>query len=342
MRSALAALALMLASPAQAQAPAQVLPDGDCAGVYWDLTAAFASGDRVYLRVLVTRAGPGERSAAGVGYWIEPDGKQTRFQNGRGEGDFELADTGERVRIGSTRLELGGAAPAFEVDNDRRGVKLRLAFGAALPASPTPVFSGDPEVALLALGRPTRARGWHTGMTAPRELAGFATIVRTRHVACESDRSSQRFDVHGLAGSRPWLLVHERLADGGQRSWLGWLDARGALRARRPDAVALEDWHSDAAGTRVPQRLRLRGDGLRGSIAIDATQLSIDPLDALPRLVRMLYWFGAHPRRIWADAASELAADGPDALPRGAAIASFSFLRPPDDPNPARSSDSGG
>ena len=80
----------------------------------------------------------------------------------------------------------------------------------------------------------------------------------------------------------------------------------------------------------------------RGEVAVGAAQLSIDPLDALPRLVRMLYWFGARPRRIWADATSELAVSASEALPRGAAIASFSFLRPPDDPSPSQSRDSGG
>ena len=91
MRAALALVVLLLAARS---ARAQILPDGDCAGVYWDLTAAFASGDRVYARVLVTRAGPTDRNAAGVGYWIAPDGTQTRFQNGRGEGEFELERRG--------------------------------------------------------------------------------------------------------------------------------------------------------------------------------------------------------------------------------------------------------
>jgi hypothetical protein len=338
LRAALALLILALAAPA---ARAQLLPDGDCAGVYWDLTAAFASGDRVYARVLVTRVGPGERNAAGVGYWIEPGGAQTRFQNGRSEERFELADSGQRIRIGSTRLELGDR-PAFEVDNDKRGVKLRLALDAAPAATAMPVFAGDPEVALLALGRPTRARLWHTGMAEPRQLSGFTTIVRTRHVVCEAERSAQRIDVHGLAADGASLLIHERLTDGAQRSWLGWRGARGAIQSLRPDSVALEDWRAEADGSRVPHRLRPTGAGLRGSIGVGASQLSVDPLDALPRLVRMLYWFGERPRRIWADATSELAVGASDALPRGAAIASFSFLRPPSDPNPARSSDSGG
>jgi hypothetical protein len=337
-RIAPALLVLALVAPS---ARAQLLPDGDCAGVYWDLTAQFASGDRVYARVVVTRAGPGDRNAAGVGFWIQPDGTQTRFQNGRRDGDFELSDAGDLVRIGSTRLDLRGA-PVFEVDNDKRGVKLRLTLDGASEAEETAVFAGDPEVALVALGRPATARAWRTGMTAPREVRGAATLVRTRHRACEADRSALRVEVHRLAPDHASLLIHERLADGAQRSWFGWRAGHEALRVLRPDAFALESWRPEGGGPPIPHRLRPIGGALRGEVAIGTVQLSIDPLDTLPWLLRMLYWFGAPPRRVWSDAASELAASAPDALPRGAAIASFCFLRPLEDPSPSRSSDSGG
>ena len=56
----------------------------------------------------------------------------------------------------------------------------------------------------------------------------------------------------------------------------------------------------------------------------------------------MLYWFGTRPRRVWAEATSELGAGDTALLPRGAAIASFSFLRPLSDASASRASDSGG
>jgi hypothetical protein len=104
----------------------------------------------------------------------------------------------------------------------------------------------------------------------------------------------------------------------------------------------LEDWRPEPEGPPLPHRLRPVGGDLRGAIAIGAAQLSVDPLEALPRLVRMLYWFGTRPRRVWADATSELGAGDTALLPRGAAIASFSFLRPPSDASASRASDSGG
>ena len=325
---------------AAAGARAQILPEGDCAGVYWDLTAEFAGGDRVYARVIVTRAGPGDLNAAGMGYWIAPDGTQTQFQNGRGEGEFEWSDAGDRVRIGSTRLEVGAAASTFEIDNDKRGVKLRVAIEALRQTSTAPIFAGDPEVDVLALGLSAAGRVWRSGMAQPREVRGTATLVRTRHRACEAERSALRVDVHHLATDVPSLLIHERLADGTQRSWIGWHRTRGALRTLRPESIALEDWRPEKDGPPLPHRLRASDGPLRGTVAIGASHLSIDPLDALPRVVRMLYWFGARPRRIWADATSELVASGSDALPRGAAIVSFSFLRPPESLPKTR--DSGG
>ena len=320
-------LAVALASSA---ASAQILPAGDCAGVYWDLTAAFASGDRVYARVLVTRAGPGDLNAAGMGYWIAPDGTQTHFQNGRSEGEFEWSDAGDHVRIGSTRLDIGAAASSFEVDNDKRGVKLLVAIQARRETSTAPIFAGDPEVDVLALGLASTGRAWRRGMAQPNELRGTATLVRTRHRACESERSALRVDVHQLALGAASLLIHEQLADGAQRNWLGWYAARGPLRTLRPESITLEDWRAEKEGTPIPHRLHAPGSALRGDVTIGASHLSIDPLEALPRLVRMLYWFGARPRRIWADATYELASSGSEALPRGAAIASFSFLRPPE------------
>jgi hypothetical protein len=314
-------------------ARAQVLPDGDCAGVYWDLTAAFETGDRVYARVLVTREGPTGRNAAGIGHWIEPDGTRTEFQNGRSGSHFEIDDAATRIRIGSTLLEFATGETVFEVDNDKRGVKLRLALADAPAPSAAPIFPGDPEVDLLMLGRLTTARAWRSGMASPRELRGYATLVRTRHRACESARSAQRIDVHGLSPGRASLLVHERLVDGAERSWLGWVGPHGELRTLRPAALVLEDWRAEPEGPPLPHRLRPAGGALSGEIAIGTVQLSVDPLDALPRLVRMLYWFGARPRRIWADATSDLAAGPSEALPRGAAIASFSFLRPPNGVN---------
>ncbi len=200
MRAAVALLGIAASLGACGAARAQTLPEGDCAGVYWDLTALFATGDRLYARVLVTRAGPGERAAAGIGHWIERDGRATPFQNGRADGRFELDPSGPRLRIGSTRLDLAGPTLRFEVDNDKRGVKIALSIEAAVESASDPLFAGDPEISVLSLGRPVEGRLWRTGMDAPRAVRGFASFVRTRHRARERDLLLARIDVHRLVG----------------------------------------------------------------------------------------------------------------------------------------------
>jgi len=327
---------------------AELLPEGDCAGVYWDLTAVFEEGDRLYARVLLSRAGPGDRIAASQGHWLDPAGVPTPFQNGRREGRFTVEADGRRLRIGSTALDLAAAVHRFEVDNDKRGVKLRVEVAAA-DAVPTPVHEGALAVDVVHLGSAANARVWRSGLDAPRALRGRATLVRTTHGACERDLADARVDVHRLAPGGASLLILELLAAGQERSWLGWRDGEGALHAVRPAAFSLEAWHPVATGDRLPQRLRPKDHdpaGLTGEVAVAEAHLARDPLDALPRVVRMLYWFGASPRRIWADAHSGLvlaSAGDANASPLlGPALASFTFLRPPAERSPPRPPETGG
>jgi hypothetical protein len=311
----------MVAAGARAELP----PPGDCAGVYWDLTAAFEAGDRIYARVLLSRIGPGELSAAGQGHWIAPDGAATDFQNGRRAGRFEMDPTGRRLHIGSTTLDLTAATHRLGVDNDKRGVKLRVSVAAADAVS-LPIQSGDLAVEVLHLASAAEARVWRDGMETPRVLRGHATWIRTTHARCERDLAALRVDVHRLAARQGALLVHEGLADGAQRSWLGWRDAEGALQTRRPERIALESWSEDPNGETLPRLLRPVDATLGGGIAIETSHLALDPLDALPRLVRMLYWFGANPRRAWTRATFDLTSEA-SPPPRGPALASFTLLR---------------
>jgi hypothetical protein len=208
-------------------------------------------------------------------------------------------------------------------------VKIAVDLAAGAAPQPGAPFAGAPEIAVLALGAPTTARVWRAGMPAARELRGASTLVRTRHAACEHELSAQRIELHVLGERGSSLLVHERLASGAVRAWFGWRDGSGALRSLRPE-VSLEEWRAEGDGPPIPHRIRARGEALRGAAEVGAVRISIDPLDALPRVVRMLYWFNVHPRRIWADTASDLAPAGSEPPPRGASIATFTFLRPPE------------
>jgi hypothetical protein len=277
MRAAVALLGIAASLGACGAARAQTLPEGDCAGVYWDLTALFATGDRLYARVLVTRAGPGERAAAGIGHWIERDGRATPFQNGRADGRFELDPSGPRLRIGSTRLDLAGPTLRFEVDNDKRGVKIALSIEAAVESASDPLFAGDPEISVLSLGRPVEGRLWRTGMDAPRAVRGFASLVRTRHRARERDLLLARIHVHRLVDPAAALLVYQRRPDGSAQSWVGWRSGDGRTGELRPTEFLVEDWRPGGTrdGTPLPRVLRSKGHALAGSIEV-GTRPSLD------------------------------------------------------------------
>jgi hypothetical protein len=135
---------LCLATAAHAGGPAvdvdlaAMLPRGDEAVEYWDLVGDFDSGHRLYARFLITNVGPGDRTALAFGHWVTPDGRATAFKNGKREGNWTLAPDRKRLKIGSSVLSLGTATRHFEVDNDKRGIKIFVdieADGTALAAS---------------------------------------------------------------------------------------------------------------------------------------------------------------------------------------------------------------
>ena len=125
---------------------------------------------------------------------------------------------------------------------------------------------------------------------------------------------------------------------------LGWRRGEGPLRvvsdlAVEVDAAPGSDAHG---GYPVPTAVRWTGPELEGEAVLKKPRLSIDPVDALPRLVQMLYSLRPRPRRMWAAAemALRLKADpGIAVLPLGGAaggagVASTTYLRPL--PEPAR------
>jgi len=335
-RPALRAGALLFALlPVRAAEAAPPLPEEDCGAVYWDLTAAFDAGDRVFARVLVTNDGPGEHTAVGLGHWIDPSGAVTEFRNGRRAGRWELEADGRRVRIGSTVLDRSQRALRFEVDNDKRGVKIHLGFGPAFAPPGRPALEGPYAVTVEALAAAATGSAWRRGMAEPRALRGWASLVRTRHAACEHDVSARRLDLHARGPHGSALLVHHDPADGASRAWLGWREDAGPLQATTRLAVeidataAADDAHG---GYPVPRAVRWAGPDAEGIAVLKSPRLSIDPVDALPRLVQMLYSLRYRPRRIWAAAELELRLKtdtGIAALPLGGAgVASTTYLRP--------------
>src|SRR5262245_30698733 len=97
---------------------------------YWDLTARFEDGHRLFERFIVTDEGPGERTAGAVGYVIHPDQHVSEFRNGRAAGEWKLSPDGLRLEVASSKLDLHAPRRRLEVDSNSQAAKIQLEFRA--------------------------------------------------------------------------------------------------------------------------------------------------------------------------------------------------------------------
>jgi len=312
-RRAWLGLAFCLATAARAGGPAvdvdlaAVLPRGDEAVEYWDLVGDFDSGHRLYARVLLTNVGPGDRTALAFGHWVAPDGRATAFKNGKREGNWTLAPDRKRLKIGSSVLALGTGTRHFEVDNDKRGIKIFVdieADGTALAAPDARV--GD-AMELLNLGSAARGSYWLEGMAASLPLAGRALLTHTVATADEGAALARRIDFAVLRGSERWFVSHAERRGGGKTHTFAARAGAGqaAVAVSGVRVETTPNSGSDPAYP-IPSRLQLTGNAT-GSVALGEIQLQIDPLDALPRLLKMVYPFRRSPRHAWANAVADVA-----------------------------------
>jgi hypothetical protein len=316
-------------TPGAAVDPAARLPAGSSASEYWDLVAQLEGGVRVTARFVITNEGPGERSAAAFGHVLQPGAAPVPFQNARREGHWRLAPDRRRVEIGSSLLELTDTARHFEVDNDKRGVKVFLDWRAdatarSLPASALPTGYA---VDLLQLASPVQASIQVAGMTAPRRLAGTLTLTHTWMAVAENERVLRRIDVMSVR-TGPALYLLELLGPAGKRfSW--WTVSNGEVsRAGSGGRIRIEN-STMSASYPIPKALAVEAGDLRGRVTFGPAWLEVDPLAPLPTVLRMLYSMRGRPHRSWAEAGFEVnwvPPEHPKTWFAGDAIATLSFL----------------
>jgi hypothetical protein len=327
---ALAALALALPRLAGAVDPAAKLPSGGSASEYWDLVALLDDGFRVTARFVITNEGPGERSAAAFGHVLRTNAAPVVFQNARREGSWRLAPDRRRVEIGSSLLDLSAAARHFEVDNDKRGVKVFLDWSADAGAQSVPAAAlpAGYAVDVLALASPVRASIQVAGMPEPRKLEGRLSLTHTWMQRPESELVLRRIDV---ASARPGPAAYllDVLGPAGRRfSWLGIADGDGAPRS--PARLSTVESSRPPGSYPIPSALALDGSDLHGRVSFGPPWLEVDPLAALPSILRMVYSLRGRPHRSWAEAGFEFTwvprPEHPKVLIAGDAVAAFSFL----------------
>ena len=304
------------------------LPDGDSAWEAYELVAVLDHGFRVTARFMVTNEGPGRHSAVNFGHVVRPGAAPVPFQNGRREGKWRLAPDGRRIEIGSSVLVLGGGVRHFEVDNDKRGIKVFLDWEPSSSARSAPELVPGYRIDLLELATPVRASIQVGDMTAPRVLKGTLALARSRAPVSEVDLVQRRSDVVGVEPGSPFYLVALTPPKGVlPEAWLSL--------GTGPDASSRADVRSEGApvgpeGYALPKEWRLSGPDWSGSLTLGDSMLEVDPLGALPTFLRMVYSLRGRPHRSWIDAHFELSlATGPGQPARrlsGTAIAVLTFL----------------
>ena len=284
--------------------PGAQLPDGAEAAEHWDLAAHFDEGVRLYARFLITNAGPGERTALAFGHLLRPAEEPVEFRNGRREGRWQLSDDRRRIAIGSSKLELGDDARHFEVDNDKRGIKIQLDFPADATARTAPAAPGGYRLALLNLATPATGSFWLEGMSAPRRLEGHVVLTHTWFESPEAELLARRIDVASFDPTARIFVSALRAPDG--KRWRWGVTAVDGKLAPITD-LELELQESSRGPYPIPSGIEMRGKGLDGSISLGNPLLEVDPLDALPALLRMVYSFGGRPRLLWVQANADVA-----------------------------------
>jgi len=105
----------------EASDPAARLSSAPAASEYWNLTARFDAGYRLFARFGITNEGPGERTAGALWYLVHPDGRVSEFRNGRSKSRWTLSPDRLYIDVASSTLDLHGPLRRLELD-DRREV----------------------------------------------------------------------------------------------------------------------------------------------------------------------------------------------------------------------------
>lgn len=344
-RSALFALVFIVAYSAVAETGtgAAQLGKGDESSEYWDVTAVFDSGHRIFARFSITNEGPGDRTAYALGQIVFPDGRIVPFQNGRREGNWRLSDDGLRLKIGSSVLDLHGPARHFEVDKNKQGIKFFLDFERG--EEPVRSWSDAPRgyhVDLVTLGAPIRGTIWVRGvLDEPVPVAGAVSLTHTWMDRSEPGWIRRRLEPHLLVsedGQSHVYLLEVMLKKGEAHRWLVVQRGSEWHEAHDFDLMPVSERLPGDPRYPVPRALHVKGQDVKGNnvtgrIEMEGRILEHDPLSIAPRLFRWLLSFRTSPSQVWLTSKVSLEWSDPAGsfTVRGLGVSSFYFMNPMDD-----------
>jgi hypothetical protein len=183
---------------------------------------------------------------------------------------------------------------------------------------------------LLNLGTPIAGSLWVRGMEAPIAVEGRVALTHTWIEKNENKVALRRIDVVTLEGDTTFFLSDLTSPDGDRWQSAAIAETSGSIAVTHTEAPAPLGEPISRNGYPIPARIPVALPALSGSITLGEPILRLDPLDALPLAVRMVYSFRARPHRIWVDARVDLApkrAAEDAALPLGGAgVAALTFL----------------
>jgi hypothetical protein len=271
------------------------LASEESASEHWDLTARFDSGHALFVRTLLTNAGPGSSTAVVVGQLVLPDGAVVDFQNGRRRARWSASPDGLLLTIGGSELDLHGPERRFSKQSDKQGIHIEARF-AAQPAREV-ASDREPHVAATAIA-PVAGIFQVRDMPAPVHVDGVALL---RHAwSRSSERLHTRRWLDVIAGDTQDGVViwGFETPQGERRQWLS--RTRGGVVALETTAFELigEGVMGPEPGYPVPRSLALRGAGLGGSIEFAGELVRMDPMRIIPQPFRWFLSQKTSPRRI--------------------------------------------
>lgn len=293
------------------------LSPADDAMEYWDVTAWFDSGERVFARFLVTNQGPGRRTAAAVGHVIVADGDVRPFQWGRREGAWAFSASGLRLEIAKATLDLSGGAAVLRVKSTKRRIDLRLTIEDVVGESTSIDTFDSYSIAAMA---PSAARAELSGRT----LTGSGAVTHTWMERPEENLLRRRDDLYARDGDTGFYVSVLTLTDGGQEenlvldfngsgisgSGTANVDFSGLLPGSNPDYPVHSTWIGSLAEA-------------RWEATLERERLRMNPLDILPQPFRFLLALGGRPQRVWSDARVKVERGKRTAELRGVAVSTF-------------------
>ena len=309
-------------------------PTGSAVTEYWDLTARFDSGHRLFARFMITNLGPGSQNAIAIGHLILPNGTIHRFRNALLGVGASLPANGLTLDIANSHLDLSGPEHRLYIDKGNTQIDLRFT-PRGHPATPAAAAPSGYRFEILDAAAPIAGTIWHRRkIPEPLDVSGRVAVSHTWSAREEPDVVLRRIEFFSLEDDHAIQLTDVTTPDGEQTRWLTLHDSGETFYETSAFEIDLREPASNGDGAcyPVPSSLEIRGAGLAGRVKLEHIFLEHNLLDALPLPFRLLVRTSMRPRRIWTAAPFEITlAAAPGAAPRrfrGSGVAVVTYMNP--------------